>query len=409
MSIKHFHDLPIKTIRAAFAESSTWLINEKYDGSYIRAGLDALGQFYTARKGLKPVYSYRDWDPKPWADAFRSAHIALESFVDRLDSMGVIKPGDHMDFEIIYGRLPNTIAYPHYLANTLIMFATNNNEIKNHTTTLMHNDLFLLEHPGLSSEGSVKVMYDEWTTHHGRRKTRIRTNRTWTFLFAYDVKFKHDMITDEAMISIPAFLDRHIKFMGQTLTIEQLLETKLTKKPEWLIISDSGWKTHKPYLLEQIKLERSKYRAEFAMLCNLNTRVLKQYWASLHSWRQRKSSEIEGIVVHFKVDGNPIIAKFVDTETFGPANNFSHIVRYWLQGGRRPERPSFLSRTKDWPVEKRLERLEVLRTRFIDNRLKLTKTFRETEVSYYNNQLFERTALLFAEIKEKLENGWTGV
>src|SRR5690606_38629108 len=73
-----------------------------------------------------------------------------------------------------------------------------------------------------------------------------------------------------------------------------------------------------------------------------------------------KLSVVEGLVVETK----GLRFKLVD-DNFPAANRFTHWVRYCLQGGTRPPKPSFLTRTAHWPIEKRIERLHKLRDRYV--------------------------------------------
>jgi hypothetical protein len=114
----------------------------------------------------------------------------------------------------------------------------------------------------------------------------------------------------------------------------------------------------------------------------------------------------EGLVVVPKHDEMPF--KLVNRDEFGRLNKFTHLVKYWLAGGRRPARPSFLSRTKGWSKERRLARLDVLLARYLEHHYLLHTGYSNNGKRYhmyYAGELNQRTLNLFADVRKRIEDG----
>lgn len=384
MSIKHFVDLPVSKIRALI-DSDQWIVSEKYDGSYIRAGIDANG-FYTSRKGTRVYRKVTDWDDKPWTNAFRAAHIVLEEFLEHKE----FEPGEYVDVEIINGSNPNTIVYSFDLENSLVILNTNKPAFRI-TNRDFHHQI-----------ATVTTNEHHWVSHDGITLQKVippHEERSWAIVHNH----KRPLMLDfRANYGFLQFLNRYIMVRGALITNGDLLETKLNVTPTWWNNDVGEFSENRADNIAHIRERRAEVRQQFETLYEDTARSLIQI---VHPHRSHIGCE--GVVCDITLsDGTTEMVKFVPRSTFRRANTFSHIVRYWLQGGRRPERPSFVSRTAHWPVEKRLARLEQLRKRYLEHNNKL-----EYEIISYKDgsQLNARTLALFAELRERIQNGWTGV
>ena len=111
--ITHVEDLPVDQFLKAVKNIHLYDISEKIDGSNLHFGLDEAGRFYTSRegKGGKRFYDYSDWGNKFWETGFKSAHLALEKISGKLSGKKLLKPGDQVEVEVLFGELPNTVPY----------------------------------------------------------------------------------------------------------------------------------------------------------------------------------------------------------------------------------------------------------------------------------------------------------
>lgn len=420
--MKHLHELPIPVLCDLFTRP--WNVNEKFDGSYMRAGFDDTGRFYTERKGHHTrCYHVDDWDDKPWTNAFRGAHLALETvLVDHLygrqvNATEIFGNGDFLDCEIMYGAMPNAVLYHNELTTSKL-----NSIIINGMSKAVPDSAIVRRERWIAFKSSynldissIQIRTKIWFSEDGTSLEKVDQDQEWAILYntpqwmqVSDFWGKHE----KSLFDIEKWLSRML-FVNCTYHISryELLTVKLNKKPDF--INDADWADNRKAIVAALKEEREKLSKQLQMYCNVFARVLK-YQFHYPTWQnQYRPSEHEGLVIYAPANtpqGKAISCKVVDKEHFAPLNNFAHIVRYWLQGGRRPERPSFMSRTQEWPVEKRLARLEVLRQRYVrgKDRIKLSNRF--SELNYRDcKELDQRTLLLFAELKQRIINGRSSV
>lgn len=107
----------------------------------------------------------------------------------------------------------------------------------------------------------------------------------------------------------------------------------------------------------------------------------------------------EGFVIKLSNDSS---YKLLVDQEFKQANYFAYWVKFVVVGGRRPKKPSFLSRTKNWNLEKRLERLEQLKSKYLRNVDKLYRKYGDYEVRY-SDDLHTRMLAMFEDTKRTLE------
>ncbi len=402
--MKHLCELPIPTIRAILEEK--WKVTEKLDGSFIRAGLDDNGIFYTERKGNSRYYHVDDWPDLPWTNSFRSAHLALECVFDALSENDYT--GKYVDIEVIAGELPNSIRYN--------LFEANNLWITGGTALMIQarlNNRNLFQFNGNQSQlGLIKVSSNVWKTKNGIDMFKERKDIAWSLRAVQPTLFDPKIRFDGRDLNLRNWLERRVDFRGQPTNNGDILDAKLNRKPEF--VEDYDWIENRKTVIAELKVKRESLRGEFEKLCNVTARMLKTWFLhqEYHEFKKRKVSpaDIEGVVVTVLMDDDrEIVFKVVDKELFAPLNNFTHIVRYWLQGGRRPERPSFWTRTAHWPMQKRLDRLEQLRRRYQVSKYSLKHVADIRPLSYANWELDERTLLLFAELKQRIQNGWGSI
>jgi hypothetical protein len=417
--MKHFYELPIQDIIDLF--SRPWYLSEKFDGSFIRAGLDDDGKFYTERKGhYTRCYTDSDWPDLPWTNAFKGAHLALASFFDYLvdetsstdSSSCAMKAGSYLDCEIIWQSMPNSMLYDDFLRNDIIIFASSPDIILSRLIAQEDGHQVFDIHGAKKSFIDVAVNRDIWKSIDGSSMQKARIFERWNISFSQQISFDPKYLLGiDQHIGIIKWLTSSIPFMGTLISRQDILKLKLNRRPDF--INEDEYKKNKIRINKKISIQRDLIKAELIQRSNLISRLVKHCFIKTHYWTTRALNSCEGIVV-YSPPRNPnekaIIFKFVDKELFAPLNLFTHIVRYWLQGGRRPERPSFMSRTQDWPLEQRLARLEVLRQRYVSHKEKIKLSNRFFELNYRQcEELDQRTLLLFAELKQRIKNGRSGI
>lgn len=402
--MKHLSELSGKDIHTVM--NSFWFYSEKLDGSYMRAGLDEKGVFYTARKGKQKFYRVEEWPDMPWTNYFRSAHLALENLFEVFILDNRVEANDYIEVELLPGRMPNSIEYPARMMNS--MFITDSN-FSYDDAQIEKAKLFKY----LNNEctlNPMRVRSTHWFTLTGEKLVQAKQNVNWNIFANKWNKVSPRFDPPYELGEYRKWLAKMVKFRDTKLPVFEALDLKLNAKPA--CVSDEDWKANRKEILEEIRALREPLKRESIRHCNAMARCMKHLintWSEI-KLEERNPDSIEGVVVSVIGPDHDILVKLVDTEHFAPLNNFTHIVRYWLQGGRRPERPCFLSRTAHWPVEKRLARLEVLRKRYIAARFRLMHVGSDplTPLRYTQADLDQRTLLLFAELKERIKDGRCG-
>lgn len=386
MGIKHIEQLSVSELREVL--QLNWSASEKFDGSYLEIGLDENGSYYSQRKGGDRCYSVSDWGDEGWTRSFRAAHDAGELVIDCLFNNDQIVPGEYLKCEVLFGSRPNTILYQNTAALVITSAATPE----------LHKRVV---ESGLFVQFTALIDHDLMYSEDGQ--TILLKNRMVSWRIYAPEPYTHYFVKAKLYAGASQLSDVFEKILARDadygLSVEEVLEIKLNKRhPK---ISKELWKEAK---VELKGLREDLWRevwSHFTIFKQLAIRaILVDYGSTIE-----RSQFFEGLVGRFD-DGR--MFKIVDRRGFSQANNFAHIVKYWLVGGRRPNRPSFLSRTKDWPKEKRLARLEVLRRRYNAHRESLWRAFtinQQTMMVTYYGELHERTKILFADVKKRIEDG----
>lgn len=388
--IPHFEDMSVDDIYASL--DLNWEVSEKIDGSYLEAGLDLQGQFYTKRKGGQPAYDLDDWPNECWSQSYRIAHLVAADVIETLVFEKLINPGQMVGFEVVSCRRPNTILYnlPRKSQNILAaMYITHttcdvNDRFKNVFVDFISNvKLDIL----VSSDGKTI----ETITYSGR--WLVEHHHTWDRDL---VRYRMDQSAETTRKILDGWLPMASGVPG--FTIEEVLKVNLSKKhPN---AGDRNWND----LRKELAIERNKQRETFNNIILLFKDLVYQILVNDLPSTLGTGSLKEGIVVKTPRG----LFKVVHRPSFSKANAFTHWVKYALVGGRRPARPCFLSRTKDWPKEKRLARLEVLLRRYLFNQHRLHFNNHSNGVNtviYYIGDLDDRMLNLFADTRKRIEDG----
>lgn len=273
----------------------SYTLTEKIDGVAVDFGVDEKG-FYTSResKGGTRYYHEADYPRNQfWATPFRSAHKALKN-ID-------LQSGVHINAEILFGHLPNTVPY--------------NNNI---------NQIAIFNADGIELETKV-VLYDIPITTNGREITALKS-KTYYWKIAKVPQIENSKLED--LIIKPAFI-KSIEslnlFLQQqneeisTLTNEELFNVKLNKKPEGFL----DWKEMK----EAIKLERDVITGR-VMKFKL---AIKEFFldALVRNVDSKFGGDwIEGVVIQYDEE----FIKIVDRDIFWRLNSANYEERNKVAG-----------------------------------------------------------------------------
>lgn len=388
--ITHFEDLPLDQICEAL--DLNWIISEKLDGTFIEAGLDSQGVYYTRRKGGEPIYSVDSLPEECWTSTYRAAHMALAGLTEALYEADAIEPGQYFGCEVMEGNQPNTAIYKQYADITGVIYVT--------TTSFTPSTTF------------YQIVETYKASFHVNRLLSQDGNRIIQFdsMDRWDVKLNYvvgpDLIKKELSVNATRVKILLLDWLDDTsnvdgFTVREVLDINLgSKHPN---TGNRKWTE----LRAELKRERARLQDKLnSLMCLFKDNALAVLLPYVRTQISHNGGIQEGIVVKMSNSDQPF--KLVNRPEFTRLNLFTHQVKYWLTGGRRPARPCFLSRTKDWPKEKRLARLDVLLNRYLQNRFLLRASYRNNGKLHnmsYSGDLNQRTLNLFADVRKRIQDG----
>ena len=315
MGIQHIESLAPDAFIDFVKNISAYTITEKLDGTNIVIGRDIEGKLYTSREakgGAKRYYHYADYDEQsPTNHGYMLAQQAIMSLGPVADEL--IKPGQAIECELLFGRQPNAIVYG---TNRLVLLAPH-------------------------SEAEVPYSDDEWDqvlnseALEGGYGLPLQSHSV-DFTPAYQLDINTCLMrivicgvpsveatlfapTLEALSLLDAYgdwLDRGS--VGSSLTNRELLEVNLTtilmaERPSVKTVRDSA---------------RAKSMAFKLDIKAYMIKVLTHFKSALRSEHITVNSSedfgIEGVVVT-SLDGQTV--KIVNKKLFTAINAFNHVVR----------------------------------------------------------------------------------
>lgn len=111
--ISHLEDLKIDDFIDKVRKLPNMTGSEKMDGAELVFGLDDDGKFYTTRSFKSgtddKIYSTKDWYKTGGGPTFAAAHSALSKALPTIEK--VMKPGEAVEVEVLFGRQPNAVVY----------------------------------------------------------------------------------------------------------------------------------------------------------------------------------------------------------------------------------------------------------------------------------------------------------
>jgi hypothetical protein len=393
-SLPHIEDLPIQTLLDSFNRG--WTISEKLDGSSLEFGLDEEGRFFSKRKGAPPCYSLAEWPDECWAQTYHHAHHCSMMLVSELISLGLIEKGNTFGAEIIQGELPNSVPYHTWEHSRFKIVITYSNFMVSRETEKLIKTFRtnLLPKTQVSLDGRTLSEINNPTICGFAVNQKVNENRTSELNDTITAAYQLLISFSQRMSNVDEFTYQDILEASLARTHPKTNGRKWSELKEQIKTERIVIKTHYHNVIKSIK-ERIAHQ----VITNHHLRYINlghSSWYSLHEGMVVESSGLK-----FKMN-NP---------RFAELNKFTHLVKYWIVGGRRPNRPSFLSRTKDWPKAKRLERLDVLLERYKASRHKLVlnpNMFDLSEanrISYLHEDLHQRTLNMFYDTRKRIEDG----
>jgi hypothetical protein len=216
-SIEYLEDMDVKDFIEAIKNIHKCIVAEKLDGTALTFGLDDDNEFYTTRSGKgstdRMYYKAGDWGISGASNGFKAAHAALKKHVDTIRQ--VMKAGEAMDIEILFGRQPNTIVYGldgfNYIAFLKATPGTNKDlPTRQANVKKLYNKL---------KDKTSDVRTINVDTTDGESLTQGPTVTNWKFTTPEFIKASHFEDTDvkKELASLEEFLKKKNKGMSDLL------------------------------------------------------------------------------------------------------------------------------------------------------------------------------------------------
>lgn len=386
MSIPHLEDLNIEQIIEIL--ELNWTASEKLDGSFVNIGLTEEGEFYTQRKGAPVCFRLEDWPAECWASTYREVHQIAADLIDLFLEEDIIEPGDSFGAEIIDRMVTNTIKYR--ISNPQLAITT-------FSSTIVEQKIRDFTCNILKLNNSRWALY----SHNGVSVSTSTRHNLWNI--APVPSIPNDLVKSKLVWIASHIRGTLIDLLNQNsavpgLLVKDCLLLPLNRRPNQ--VSETEWYVVKEEVGKLRPIYQEVVDSLIASFKDVAFRGLVGDFGSCLNGRFT-----EGLV---GVTRTGLVFKITERKEFARANRFSHIVKYWLVGGRRPARPSFLSRTKDWPAKKRLHRLSALLDRYQKHASELNGYFELNSNTMHLNHyehLHGRNLALFADTRKRIENG----
>jgi len=400
--IIHIEDLPVDEFINKLRNIKNLIISEKIDGANLRFGVTRDGKFFTSReaKGGKRFFSVNDYGNRFADVGFKSAHAALEKVYKKLIEKKLLFPGEIIEVEILFGKLPNAVPYTGdtnriILLRPIVQEDSTEEEIRDLENRLERIKDFLKDYKVIVEVENVPY------TDDGERIYFRNEKHVWSF-------------SKTPLINIENFVDRE--------ELEKIIDKSLNELEEYLK-SDSGIGDYKNYeilafsirnkpgkeisneewknLKEKVENKKKeileniyniKIKVKKDLLINFVRKIKSEFGPDIS-----EGGWIEGIVLRDPVTGEQF--KIVDKDFFTKINKFNWRIRSLLKTNMAAKKANDFSgklRERISDVLKLPEyRMRITWYNFLNN----LKTKNIDPVNYITERIGREN---FEEIKSKL-------
>jgi len=316
--ITHLEDLDVQAFVRAVTNIAKMRATEKLDGAELSFGLDDEGKFYTTRaqkrKNSENIYDEKEYPYFAAYNGFRAAHAALKEH--EADIKLVLRPGDMVEVEVLYGRQPNAVTYgaggKNYIAFLRGLGTTQDILVDQLANTLAN------------VTAVVKVNIVE--TDDGQTLKLTPTDVSFQFVGAQKIDTANLKTTDigRQIEALDRFLKTRIRIGTVEMTNFDLVTASLVSIDKTV---RAEAKALKAKVLAQIMSE-FKLPIKKELLDKFVGKIKSPLAADDLS--QDEDIGIEGVVLKDPDSGEQI--KLVDKDAFTTINQFNHAVRGSISG-----------------------------------------------------------------------------
>lgn len=316
--ISHLEDLSLTDFIRVVKNISTMSATEKLDGANLWFGLDDQGKLFTTREGktksAQRMYSEADYPYYASSNPFRAAHAALEEKLE--DIKRVMRAGDTVEIEVLFGRQPNAITYglegKNYIAFLRGVNGTPDVIADQLATTIGNSSVTV----------NVKIVQSP----DGEKLDAVPTELT--FRFTASQRVPADKIKD-------VDVQKHLTALEEYLNQKNQIGEEEVSNFELLTRSLGSF--HEDVRAEAKELKKevtAKVLSDFKLpikrdLLNDFVNKIKPALGAIDITPDEDIG-VEGVVLRDPQTGEQI--KLVDKDSFTTINQFNHSVRYKING-----------------------------------------------------------------------------
>jgi hypothetical protein len=314
--IAHLEDLSIQQFIKTVETLKEKIITEKLDGSNLWFGYDDKG-FFTSREGKSSkssrFYSETDYVAVAAYNGFRAAHIALETVKSQITQ--ILKEGDLIEVEIMFGRQPNTVTYGVDDKNFIVMLRAVDSSATERFEKLSK----------LLNKKTIGVTSTVISSDDGEKLTSSDVKMQWQIVEVAPISLKHVDLHE-----VGRMLESLKKFLSEKNT---KLRSKTNGDVAEINLGSIGKADREVVKTERQRINDfllSKYKKPIKdLLLNTLVRKIKPALQTdlLHP---DEDLGVEGIVIRDPKSGEQ--AKLVDKDTFTAINSFNSSIRNSISG-----------------------------------------------------------------------------
>lgn len=317
--IEHVDDLDIDEFIAVITNLSKFKAYEKLDGANLWFGLDDGGRFFTSREGKRAgadkKYSVTDWGDRSNLEQFKAAHSALSKVTDTIES--VLRPGDTIEAEVLYGEQPNAISYGLNNKSLVALLRGVNDTPEDRVEALVS---------ALSGK-TVDVKVQGVSSDDGESLRPIAVMTNFEFVAPQEIDALK-IETSEIEAAVKKFQD----FLQEPSTIDGMSNGELATVSLNTIDKEKkeSVKTARADLLQSIYFDH-----KLPIKSQLLDKLVRGRKSKVSP--EESDSSIEGIVLRDPVSGRQV--KIVDKDLFTVLNKFNQSARGRIQSPLRSTDP----------------------------------------------------------------------
>lgn len=420
-TVAHIEDLPPQEFLRCIRNIANLIASEKLDGANMIVGVDNSGRLYVSREFKGGGRIYKNTAPTRAAEnGFCAAFTALKQVEPIIRH--VIKDGEAIECELLFGRQPNAIVYGDNYIAFLRTIPGDNGEHPDQSkvkalTDALKGERVRIEISLISTiDGSKLITRDEAIHFKFTSTTFIDSHHFKTVDVDKELEHFEKWLRDNPLSSFKsknALADAASKFMLpiKEKLLDQLVRYRIPALRTQQVSDDEnigveGIVIHDPQTGKQVKLVdkdaftiinrfNHSIRNEIKQTSHTNKETQKAFSASVgHADQSIYDKMLTGIA---KAIGIPSLDKYTRiTHALRSFKTVPNFIRAWPQ-----DVPAVKTSVGNC-VDTAIEDLQAARRHFLENWKSYNVKLKDGRLVKYTDEVYKRTLIVFAETLHEL-------